>query len=207
MQMAKIKPSEVYQKNSKTNGSSNSLSLNPGNQQQFISNTLSPKFYHSPRLSRHSSPSHSPHSASPFSSPNTSPNPTHHIIGDHSQQQHQQHYPLTKQNSSPTITNHQIFLPVPPSNVGTNFGGSGTSKSTDNFYASDPNAPSNELEDIVGTDDSIEEIKFGHVNCSNLFNEIQEELEQMMIENSLGEFVKSKTYQTILGSQGGNSLP
>ncbi|EGC29952.1 hypothetical protein DICPUDRAFT_158398 [Dictyostelium purpureum] len=33
-------------------------------------------------------------------------------------------------------------------------------------------------------------IKFGIAKCQNLFNDIQDELEQMMIENSLGEFLK-----------------
>ncbi|KAF2074440.1 hypothetical protein CYY_004258 [Polysphondylium violaceum] len=38
-------------------------------------------------------------------------------------------------------------------------------------------------------------IQFGFSKCCNLFNDIQEELEQMMIENSLGEFLKSKTFK------------
>ncbi|GAM20205.1 hypothetical protein SAMD00019534_033800 [Acytostelium subglobosum LB1] len=60
-----------------------------------------------------------------------------------------------------------------------------------------------EFDELFSYEFDVEDVRFGHSNYLVLFNDIQDELEQMMIENNLGEFLKSKLY---LERQQGNSL-
>jgi len=76
---------------------------------------------------------------------------------------------------------------------GTSVAASATSsnkKSNRGSTGSDSSSSDGEFEEF-----DRKNIQFGFSKCCNLFNDIQEELEQMMIENSLGEFLKSKTFK------------
>ncbi|KAN0012225.1 hypothetical protein ACTFIU_007523 [Dictyostelium citrinum] len=67
----------------------------------------------------------------------------------------------------------------------------GNRKSGSSYALSGSDSSDGEYEDLFDRNN----IKFGIAKCSNLFNDIQDELEQMMIENSLGEFLKSKLFK------------
>ncbi|KAK5580402.1 hypothetical protein RB653_000419 [Dictyostelium firmibasis] len=67
----------------------------------------------------------------------------------------------------------------------------GNRKSGSSYALSGSDSSDSEYEDLFDRNN----IKFGIAKCSNLFNDIQDELEQMMIENSLGEFLKSKLFK------------
>ncbi|KYQ91180.1 hypothetical protein DLAC_08092 [Tieghemostelium lacteum] len=73
-------------------------------------------------------------------------------------------------------------------------GGSSSVRGSIPSNIGEPSGTSGEISDYV-EDFDRKSIKFGLLKCCNLFNDIQEELEQMMIENSLHEFLKSKSFK------------
>ncbi|GAM24257.1 hypothetical protein SAMD00019534_074320 [Acytostelium subglobosum LB1] len=175
------------------------LSNSTGHNNQIVTTTTtggSPNGYPSPRFSRkYNSPCQSPFS-SPANSPTHSPT---------EQQQLQGIKPPVIADKAPTSISSsgdkQIYntqtLPMSQN------GGSSVRKSS-TFSSIDENDRADIFEDFFTDDFNSADVQFGVLPHKSLFNDIQEELEQMMIENSLGEFLKSKVY--VQGLQG-NSLP
>ncbi|EFA81160.1 hypothetical protein PPL_05997 [Heterostelium album PN500] len=223
--------------NVNANGNGNTGTCQNQNNNNSNSNSIvSPKFFHSPRVSRSasasnpaaalpngtSSPNPSPYT-SPFCSPTHSPTSNNNaatVVGTNG----------TTQDIGGSITYYSTSSTTANGNdtgVGSNgyhthsyssstggFNSGNHRKSmiingSSSFSGSTDESTADHLEvdfDDLFNDDSIDvdEVRFGSLNSNYLFNDIQEELEQMMIENSLGEFLKSKIY---LERSQGNSLP